>query len=68
MTNGFFSDEYAAAVQIERELETEDLVLLSQLRKAQRPGKEHVALTRPTRPYVARPSLSRPGAQIAEGR
>jgi hypothetical protein len=56
-----FSEEYASAIQIERELETEDLVLLSQLRKALQP-------VRPPLPYVANPSLARPGATIAAGR
>ena len=59
--SGLFNEDYAAAVQIDRELETEDLVLLSQLRKALRPA-------RPVLPYVANPSLSRPGATIAAGR
>lgn len=63
-----YSKDLAGAIQIERELETEDLVLLSQLRKAQRPDKEHILPARPTLPYVARPSLAKPGAQIAQGR
>lgn len=68
MTNGFLTEDYAAAVQIERELETEDLVLLSQLRKALRPDKEQILPARPTLPYIAKPSLTKPGAQIAPGR
>ena len=68
MDTGFITDEFAAATQIERELETEDLVLLSQLRKAQRPQKEQILPARPTLPYVAKPSLAKPGAQLAQGR
>ncbi|HLB23964.1 MAG TPA: hypothetical protein VJP07_07700 [Dehalococcoidia bacterium] len=61
-SSGLFSEEVAAAVQIERELETEDLVLLSQLRRALRPSGA------PSIPYVAKPSLYKPGATIAAGR
>jgi hypothetical protein len=68
MTTPFITEEFAAATQIERELETEDLVLLSQLRKAQRPESEQILPARRTLPYVAKPSLVRPGVQVAQGR
>ena len=68
MTSGFFSEEYAAAVQIERELETEDLVLLSQLRKALRPDKEHILPGTPDPPLHREAFARKPGAQIAQGR
>ena len=68
MTNGFITDEFAAATQIERELETEDLVLLSQLRKAQRPEKELLLPARAALPYIAKASLPKPGVQVAQGR
>jgi hypothetical protein len=64
--SSLFQEEIAAAVQIERELETEDLVLLSQLRRAQRPASEPADT--PAIPYVAKPSLFKPGATIAVGR
>jgi hypothetical protein len=66
--DGFITEELYAAMQIERELETEDLVLLSQLRKAMRPHRKGPLPARPSIPYVAKPSLSKPGAQIAVGR
>jgi len=66
---GLFAEEVHAALQIERELETEDLMLLSQLRRAsRRPGKKPEQKASPTLPYVARPSLTKPGATIATGR
>ncbi|MBI5289102.1 MAG: hypothetical protein HY873_09030 [Chloroflexi bacterium] len=65
--NGLFSEEIAAAVQIERELETEDLVLISQLRRAVRAAGK-AAKAQPSIPYVAKPSLNKPGATIAAGR
>jgi hypothetical protein len=68
MTNGILTEDYAAAVQIERELETEDLVLLGQLRRAQRTAQGQITPARPTLPYIADPSLARPGVQIAQGR
>lgn len=66
--SGLYSEEYASSIQIERELETEDLVLLSQLRRAQRAEKHQILPTRGSIPYVAKPSLSKPGATIAAGR
>ncbi len=66
--SGLFHEEIAAAVQIERELETEDLVLLSQLRRAMRPASHPGASPAPSIPYVAKPSLFKPGATIAAGR
>jgi hypothetical protein len=68
MNTGFITEEFAAATQIERELETEDLVLLSQLRKAQRPEKEQILPARSTLPYIAKASLPKPGVQVAQGR
>ena len=66
--SGLYSEEYAVSLQIERELETEGLVLLSQLRRAQRAEKRHAVPTRGALPYIAKPSLSNPGATIAIGR
>jgi hypothetical protein len=43
--DGFLTEELVAAMQIERELETDDLVLLSQLRRALRPRREPVLPT-----------------------
>jgi len=65
--NGLFSEEIASAVQIERELETEDLVLISQLRRAVRAAGK-TTKEQPSIPYVAKPSLTKPGATIAAGR
>jgi hypothetical protein len=58
--SGLLQEEFSLSAQIDRELETEDLVLLSQLRRALQP-------VRPSLPYVADPSLLRPGATIAAG-
>ncbi len=55
-------------MQIERELETEDLVMLSQLRKAQRGNRLWTFTLLGELPYVAKPSLFKPGATIATGR
>jgi|CXWL01.1.fsa_nt_gi hypothetical protein len=66
--SGLYSEAYAASIQIERELETEDLVLLSQLRRAQRAEKRHLLPARGSIPYIAKPSLTNPGATIAVGR
>lgn len=62
------TDELHAAMQIERELETEDLVMLSQLRKAQRGNRLWTFTLLGELPYVAKPSLFKPGATIATGR
>jgi hypothetical protein len=62
------SDELHAALQIERELETEDLVLLSQVRKALKVESAMALAARGSLPYVAKPSLGNPGATIATGR
>lgn len=62
------TEEVYAAIQIERELETEDLVLLSQVRKALNVEASKSLASRGSLPYVAKPSLSKPGATIAVGR
>jgi hypothetical protein len=63
-----YTDEFHTAMQIERELETEDLVMLNQLRKAQRSNRLWTFTILGELPYVAKPSLFKPGATIATGR
>lgn len=62
------TEDLHGALQIERELETEDLVLLSQLRKAQQVETAKALATRGSLPYIAKPSLASPGATIASAR
>lgn len=57
------NDELILALQIERELETEDLVMLGQLRKLQREAARVEAAT-----ASARPAPKTPAVRLAPGR